>query len=362
MKIKTKNIQVLTPLIQLYTESGSLDKESLLIDAEGYLYFRHTQRGVGRIATPITDIGDEYADHVFVDAEKFLHMISTYNKVSLDDDGVFHAGDEGDTYQIPTFKDQSLADEVRNVPNLTDSVRDNEFEVTEDNLKFIRDAATFVDWRKGDISRRGIFIREGYLMSVRAPVIYKAEVDQSAADQAWGFTVHRVVVTIGEGAVVQQVQDHVYRITDETHGLELIANSENTLACPGFLDPEFTSRYQHIEKITLHRKNLLNSIKFLDGYVKLAGLDAVQFLVEDESTIILEGSREGLFRKTFEVDYVDTGMVGREFMVSTSNFVAALNAIPAEHVEIRESDDSSLLWMFGVENQDVEIVFAKIRK
>lgn len=358
MKIELERVKRLKSVLERFYESGRQDTESFLIDpADNYLYFK-TTRISGRIVLPMEMDDGEEIPSFFVDAMKFLHLTKNYTELNVHDDLVFYHGK--DTFKIPTFHDDSLAEDVRTNPAFDENCRDNEIIYDEELLTLLQKANLFVDGAHSQVRLRGAFIQNGKLVSVNKALVFEAGVNHISADHSLTKKMISIILGLGEKTTVQRC-NKPYRIVNPEYEIEIIMPHDNSLEMPDTDSDKFVENYHHDTKMVLGRKDLSDAITFVNGYTKLASHDGVRLTVDDD-VLAIESIEDGLFHKVVPLNTVDDGLDGLSFQVSAKKLDLVLKAIRSDHIQIRADAIHPLIEFTGIEDDSFHVILAKIKE
>lgn len=347
-------------VLRSFIEKGRQDSESFLFDFDnGHLYFA-TSKSAGRLTLDIEREPGDTHTHLFVDAEKLLHLASHYRHVTLDNDNVFWSGE--DSFVFPTFSDARIAKRIMSNECLGNPSRTNEIYLDSERLELLQMANGYVDQLHSRTELRGVFLHDGKMVAVNKAIIFEAETGTPSVDQNLAKWLVLVIILLDEGTTIQKCSEKdSYRVDNPNRHVEFVCRNDNSLTAPDTESEKFVSAYSHSTKITFNREEMLSTIRFLEGYTKLEKNDSLKVTIKNKQ-LELKSNLQGIFKKVFDIDYVDDGLNDTDFLVSATKLKLALNTLSSEHVEVYMDPESPLMKFTGFEEPGIKILLAKIKE
>jgi hypothetical protein len=323
------------------------------------MYFR-TSKGVGRLELPMEKEDGDTHTHVFIDAQKLLHLSRHYAKMRLDNKNVFWS--ERDSFSFPSFTDSRLADRVRESDCLGTVSRTNEFYINEERLEMLRLANKFVDRLHPRPELRGVFARNGKLIGINKALIFETNTGLTSVDQQWSKWLVLVLLTMGAETYVQRCDSgQQYRVVNKERHIEFVIRNDNGLNPPDTDSQKFVDSYTHENKIMFKRKDITEVIRLLEGYTKFEKNDSLSVTIKPKG-LEMQSNQQGIFSKSVPINYTDEDLEETNFLVSATKLKTTLTTLTSEHVEVYMDPESPLMQFKGLEEPDTHIIVAKIKE
>lgn len=342
-------------------EKGREDYEKFLLHFPSQKLYFHTSKAVGFLDLPMKNEEGDNHTHLFVDAEKLLHLSKHYRWVSLDNDNVFWSND--DSFVFPSLTDARLMKQIIESPCLGESDRTNEFYLSAEMIDALREANRYVDRLYSQPHYRGVFVDHGKMISVGKALIYERSTGVNSASQGWSKWLSLILLDLDEGSYVQKCKgkENQYRVVNESRSIEFVVKNDTDLKVPQTDSQKFIDSYNHDTKLLFNRETMISTIRFLEGYTQLENNDSLRVTIKPEKKLEMKSNLQGIFSKTIEVDYVDEGLEETEFNVAAEKLKHALTSLESDHVEAWMNPDKPLIKIVGMDEPDTHILLSKIR-
>jgi hypothetical protein len=333
-----KNAKVLLGFI----EKGNSISESIYLDfknSNAYLINSNVITESERKQLKIPFIWEkternEEIENFFISLENFMAMCYNYEYLFISE-GVFSYNNE--TFEFPIFKDDidlSLFDSFENTNNM---------EFTSEDIKNISKSLTYVNADKEN-NCYGIFLRDGKIVTVtKTNYFYESKKSDTITQNLnLPFSVAKLLSqTNDEDKIALNSNDNLIFL--KVNNIEIIISKNSKIDLPiDTSSQDFINSYNHKDFIIIKKDELLNTLRFIEQFVKDAPNTRVLIELNKEE-IIINVRDFNKIKKIVKINSISEDLIGYSLWANCVDIKKILIDCEYEDIKIQIKQGSPII-------------------
>jgi hypothetical protein len=335
-----------------------LKDDSQPIYDSGLLDFEHgtmtfgSQKGFGQIKMDVEG-WDGRQKPFFVNLNSFLNVVKEFPVLELD--GFKFRRGTDDVFEIAHLEDDT------HFPDFINSGKASPIKIDAAALTAIKKCGLFVDV-DGQASLNGVFIKNGNVWGTNKNRLCEEHVDSLAcADLSLPRLVWETLIldVLGEDLVVDKDDTSFFISNGDEIKIQFAVNS--ALSSPDIHNPNFISKFDHPNYITLDKAAFLSVINFIQPFVLNNASQRIQLIIGDTLLEIKsEDNGNIISRKIPIVEKAGNIDAGGKVWVSTNWIKTILGVLGGKTVKIQLDLAKPAVNVSSVEEYTTHVVYCRL--